>query len=82
MFLKISHVFDWVGQVLSIVGPPVVFAMIFYYLFKGHDALYKVVLAFNLHPHPHIKPSDFFMFIEQKPVKNIHNRKYHMKANA
>ena len=34
MFLKISHVFDWVGQVLSIVGPPVVFAMIFYYLFK------------------------------------------------
>ena len=34
MFLKISHVFNWVGQILSIVGPPVVFAMIFYYLFK------------------------------------------------
>lgn len=34
MFLKISHVFDWVGQVLSIIGPPVVFAMLFYYLFK------------------------------------------------
>ena len=34
MFLKISYVFDWVGQILSIVGPPVVFAMIFYYLFK------------------------------------------------
>lgn len=34
LFLQISHVFDWVGQILSIVGPPVVFAMIFYYLFK------------------------------------------------
>lgn len=34
MFLQISYIFDWVGQILSIVGPPVVFAMIFYYLFK------------------------------------------------
>ncbi len=34
VFLQISHIFSWVGQILSIIGPPIVFAMIFYYLLK------------------------------------------------
>ncbi len=34
VFLQISHIFAWVGQTLSIIGPPIVFAMIFYYLLK------------------------------------------------
>lgn len=34
IFLKISHIFTPVRQMLSIVGPPIVFAMLFYYLLK------------------------------------------------
>lgn len=34
IFTNIAHIFSPVGQVLSIIGPPIVFAMLFYYLLK------------------------------------------------
>lgn len=34
IFLQISHIFTPIRQVLSIVGPPIVFAVLFYYLLK------------------------------------------------
>lgn len=34
IFTNIAHIFSPVGQVLSIIGPPIVFTMLFYYLLK------------------------------------------------
>jgi predicted PurR-regulated permease PerM len=34
IFINISHIFEPLGLVLSIIGPPIVLAMLFYYLLK------------------------------------------------
>lgn len=34
IFINISHIFAPLGQVFSIIGPPIVFGLLFYYLLK------------------------------------------------